>query len=601
MPVINLDDSPPDTPPEGSDSHTSSIMGDRGRPRGRPPNIVPPSTRPPRDFATSAFQTSEKLQTLVKALNQHDATSTFAKNNVVVYSSARAFFSGQTWRILSNPGASHSSLSTGSQETVRPSTRRGDEDDEGNASGSSTERDEPSVSREGTSYEGLGLGLGVIDMRQPSILEPVRTGEGQRKNKKKNKKKKKTRGATDLKDEEEVAELLGKDDETTKHEEGLTNVEENEEMTIKLGDNHKADWEDDPERTPTLDMGDTRPESVVPYVHPRPGAPDDPLPSPFPDTHYDPKAKQPSDYSTDTQDTVSSVPEHEVTVRLPAGNAKQRKKAKKAEKKVLKRSKKEEQEALAMIAKENKENKPADPAAEAAAEQWSVDLLASFIELPLTPPYSPPVIRVNDASLVSLEMDDVLGLSFEFPFSPPPSASMQGQPEPGLDTDISYPLSRTWTLYYSYTGTPVLSPGQFPRIASTPVPGVLANLSSIAATRNQIAEDYSHGLVPLYTAATVEDLLGSWKALRRAIAYRKGRNIEPPMTAIVPGMEGLGISALPDDTNFHFFLHNVTPMWEDEMCKTGGKVMFTGPPLQVSVIYCFAIIAALSNRTILDR
>jgi hypothetical protein len=218
-----------------------------------------------------------------------------------------------------------------------------------------------------------------------------------------------------------------------------------------------------------------------------------------------------------------------------------------------------------------------------AADQWSVDLLATSIGLPLTPPYSPPTITVeDDVTKVELVNDDVFGPILERPTSPPLSAVFEETMQLPPDMTLSYPLSRTWSLHYSYTGTPALAPGQLPRtrIASTPVAGVLANLPAI---RSRVAEEYSHGLVRLYTAATVEDLLGSWKALRRAIAYKKGRNIEPPVTPTSDGMEGLGVGFMPDDTNFHFFLQNVTPMWEDEMCKSGGKVMFTGSPHQVSL------------------
>ena len=229
---------------------------------------------------------------------------------------------------------------------------------------------------------------------------------------------------------------------------------------------------------------------------------------------------------------------------------------------------------------------PTNPAAQVVAEQWSVDLLASSIELPLTPPYSPPLIMVDDtADDKDDELDQALGALFARSSSPPPLNTIPEEPGTSIDINVSYPLARAWTLHYSYTGTPLLAAGQASRIVSTPAPGVIGVITPPATSKSKVAEEYSHGLVRLYTATTVEDLLGSWKSLRRAIAYKKGRAIEPPLVPVAEGMEGLGIGFLPDDTNFHFFLQHVKPMWEDELCRQGGKIMFTGNPVQVSSLW----------------
>lgn len=175
----------------------------------------------------------------------------------------------------------------------------------------------------------------------------------------------------------------------------------------------------------------------------------------------------------------------------------------------------------------------------------SVDFLP-LGKLPLTPPHSPPT------------EPQVVKSTMQRPATPPldDPAIASTHPE-------GMPLSDGWTLYHSNTGTPAIA-----QIVKLP--------------RNQAAEDFSHGLTPLFTADNVIDLLGTWKALRRKIAHRWGRIIEPEDMPIAKHHEGLGIVSLPDDRNFHFFLQKVKPMWEDPMCVHGGKVMLTGPPGQVS-------------------
>ena len=137
-----------------------------------------------------------------------------------------------------------------------------------------------------------------------------------------------------------------------------------------------------------------------------------------------------------------------------------------------------------------------------------------------------------------------------------------------IDVDgVPLPLGRSWTLCHSMTGASTQSP----------TPSILHGLNGPSPPLGrQAAEDYSHGLFKLFTARTIQDLFGTWKALRRKIAARRGRYIEPMEDPPLPGLRGLGIAHLPDDTNFHFFLEHVKPMWEDEVCKRGGKIMITG-------------------------
>jgi hypothetical protein len=49
---------------------------------------------------------------------------------------------------------------------------------------------------------------------------------------------------------------------------------------------------------------------------------------------------------------------------------------------------------------------------------------------------------------------------------------------------------------------------------------------------------------------------------------------------------GLALHAMSDDHNFQFFIKGVKPMWEDRMCKMGGKISFIGSCEQVSSPHC---------------
>ncbi|KAK4685336.1 translation initiation factor 4E, partial [Tremellales sp. Uapishka_1] len=137
-----------------------------------------------------------------------------------------------------------------------------------------------------------------------------------------------------------------------------------------------------------------------------------------------------------------------------------------------------------------------------------------------------------------------------------------------------HPLSRAYTLYFSDTSTSGRS-----RSRSSPT-----------------AAAYADGLVPLFTSSTVEDVLGSWKALRRKIAIAKDRNIEEPGMPIKRGSGGLGLHYLSDDNNFHFFVHGIRPMWEDEYCTLGGKLMITGNGVLMDQTYLDLVFLLIGGR-----
>lgn len=193
----------------------------------------------------------------------------------------------------------------------------------------------------------------------------------------------------------------------------------------------------------------------------------------------------------------------------------------------------------------------------------------------LTPPPSPPLAQVDN----DLEVDYPARTDFVPPFdtglpTPPPTAAVLTTPEirlvhpspprqtPDLAADI-HPLDKSWTLFFSDTS----DKSRHARRVSTPLAS---------------ANAYSSGLFTIFTASTLEDLLGGWKALRRSISVSKKRPIEEIGEAIPQGLGGLGVWAMGDDNNFHLFVKGVKPMWEDPMCAKGGKLMFAGSGPQVS-------------------
>lgn len=149
------------------------------------------------------------------------------------------------------------------------------------------------------------------------------------------------------------------------------------------------------------------------------------------------------------------------------------------------------------------------------------------------------------------------GLNFSRPLSLPSSpvkARIGRLPQ-------SFPLERSWTMYFSDTS----EKGQHKH-----------------RLHLQSAHEYNSGLVTVFNASDLEEFFGGWKALRRAIAGTKGRDIEPrgmPMQ----GGAGLGADLMNDDTNLHLFADGIKPMWEDKMCRKGGKFMMAGDAALVSL------------------
>lgn len=207
------------------------------------------------------------------------------------------------------------------------------------------------------------------------------------------------------------------------------------------------------------------------------------------------------------------------------------------------------------------------------------------LAMTLTPPPSPP----NQNIIPELKIDYPAPTEFVLPdLVPPPGTDLPTPPStapipeaplakllypnpqprtsPRIDDPV-HPLSQTWTLFFSDSSDKARNA----RKTSSP---------------NTSADEYSSGLLTIFTASTLEDLLGGWKALRRHIASSKKRIIEPVGECMLRGTGGLGLYHMDDDTNFHLFVEGVKPMWEDRMCARGGKLMFagTGPIVRSSPI-----------------
>ncbi|OCF36619.1 hypothetical protein I317_00642 [Kwoniella heveanensis CBS 569] len=151
-----------------------------------------------------------------------------------------------------------------------------------------------------------------------------------------------------------------------------------------------------------------------------------------------------------------------------------------------------------------------------------------------------------------------------------------------------HPLSKGWTMYFSDTSSGGSSRHQ--RILSPLNP--LAGQTHLPPS----AMDYSSNLVTVFSADTLEDLFGGWKAFRRKIALSKGRVIEPLGDSSVRGGMGLGTHLYPEDSNFHLFVQGVSPMWEDVMCQKGGKIMIAGDAPTMDHIFFEVALLLISSE-----
>lgn len=559
--------SPPPTPPLSPTAATSSTSqsAQSSQPSAIPPIITitgyDPTTPgklrgpPPEDFALQAFQTPDKLKKLVRALAEHDVREAFRSKGMIDYTTWVASEMGASVigeYDLTGPPEAKRHLRQGTDEsniTVRPPLVKVNEDDY--ASASETERDEPKK-EEGSSVK--------------------------KSKKKKKPKKKKGKGVAREAEEEE-----GKDREEEKEEEEVDHIlsgvtlgrsvsggEEPAEVTVDLGVSTRSVDPDttlvDPDTTlvdagtgSPSDMADeSRGTSVTSGISiiVTPDSPAIPLPAVEAEEAAPISPILSASRAGSLKADEEGGHEHEVAVRLPNQQI---------------------THTVTTIAShddEDKENRPPPVPVNThmRTHSWSVGLSPMAVP-PLTPPHSPPTQPPHTVD--SIVHSEKLILFADQPDTPPQVVTDLQDPVIASAFPEAMPLANSWTLYHSNTGIPPTN--QASKFGTTGTAGVLS-----AATRNKAAEEYSHGLFRLFNADNVFDLLGTWKALRRKVAHKYGRAIEPEDSPIAPDMAGLGIVLLPDDTNFHFFLASVKPMWEDPMCLHGGKIMLSGTGLAVS-------------------
>ncbi|WWC89753.1 uncharacterized protein L201_004679 [Kwoniella dendrophila CBS 6074] len=166
-----------------------------------------------------------------------------------------------------------------------------------------------------------------------------------------------------------------------------------------------------------------------------------------------------------------------------------------------------------------------------------------------------------------------------------PSIILDPRTRPSMFTPSIHPLTDPWTLFFSNTS--------HQRKNLRPLSPLNPAFNPLSNHPN--AADYSSHLVTLFQAVCLEDLFGSWKALRRAIAKSKNRPIEPQGDTTMQGGPGLGTHFFPDETNFHFFKSGIKPMWEDQMCQKGGKIMIAGEAHAMDNLFFDLILLLISG------
>ena len=506
------------------------------------PSPTPASTpRLHKDFAVSAFSKPEDMEKLVRALAQHDAQQSLFEITQF------AFFPALSPGFISlRPIAFAPGERVQIAESLRAYiTTPGDEVTE---SGSSSERDDPGSgsSTEREDAELVGTYSATLSKTLLGRAEMTREGEhgldaappAKKGKKKKNKKKKgkaKAKGSNEevLEVEEASGKLAMGEGESTLDND--LDAKELEEIEVELG-------------TPLVsgsgNSGNTPSNGLSIIVTPE-TPPIDPVPGQI--ASFSPINTPVAMFKAATEgdrtdlDPAETAPDQPVLVDLPAqeGNTKAN----------------------------DQERKTEVTAGTGATTQ---------IKLPLTPPQSPRLASPEP----SIMINEVIHLGFDEPFASPQPLKDITSPSP-CQAPGDMPLSRSWTLHHSNTGTGAATATHSARLVIANIPGLPVPPIVPVPTRSK-AEEYSHGLFPLFTASNVVDLLGTWKALRRKIALSRGRPIEAEGQPIQAGTAGLGIFYLPEDTNFHFSVASIKPMWEDPLCGKGGKFMLTGNPGQVS-------------------
>ncbi|GAA5833526.1 hypothetical protein JCM9279_001550 [Rhodotorula babjevae] len=110
--------------------------------------------------------------------------------------------------------------------------------------------------------------------------------------------------------------------------------------------------------------------------------------------------------------------------------------------------------------------------------------------------------------------------------------------ERASDYPSELPLSASWTLFFSDTSG-------------------AAKSNSAAATK----EAYHEGINPIFSAKTVPELCGQYKAFKQAPKSKRAKAGDPETLGLTrPGM------------NLHFFRAGINPTWEDPYNEKGGRI-----------------------------
>ncbi|GAA5895286.1 hypothetical protein JCM8208_005963 [Rhodotorula glutinis] len=110
--------------------------------------------------------------------------------------------------------------------------------------------------------------------------------------------------------------------------------------------------------------------------------------------------------------------------------------------------------------------------------------------------------------------------------------------ERAADYPSELPLSASWTLFFSDTSG-------------------AAKSNSAAATK----EAYHEGINPIFSAKTVPELCGQYKAFKQAPKSKRAKAGDPETLGLTrPGM------------NLHFFRAGINPTWEDPYNEKGGRI-----------------------------
>jgi hypothetical protein len=182
--------------------------------------------------------------------------------------------------------------------------------------------------------------------------------------------------------------------------------------------------------------------------------------------------------------------------------------------------------------------------------------------------------RLPHSSTFDKLKDPVLGESYPPAQDEEPLATLeQTVPDDAFARDcaaaIIAPTARCYTYYGSQLTKPTHGHGKGsdkPRLAGLGAP-------------TTSAEAYADSTPEAFTVSTLGEFFGTYMALRRQVAAATERGPHGQK-----GAQGLGLFGYKTDRTVSFFVSGVKPMWEDEQCGHGGKIVITGNPHTVSFV-----------------